>query len=138
MDADEQAKQRFSLYQENAKTTLVMSGEYARWFISSLFLMHSAMIAAVVHEKELAPKWSVFVFGCGVTLALLGALFGFLNLQWATVYNREAAEALARGCEPDARPGKIAKARAAAICLVLGSGAVLIGGGILVGRQFLP
>jgi len=93
MNEDPAGRDRYQAYRENFKATFELSGDYAKWFISTLLLLNSGAVAGIFQHKEIKTYVSsVSLFGVGIILALLAGLFGWLNLQIAARHYRLLAK----------------------------------------------
>jgi hypothetical protein len=127
-------KQKYEACREDHKTTFQLSGDYAKWFISTLLLLNSGAIAAIF-QKGQTYACAVLIHGLGIMLALAAGFAGWLNLQWASQHFRASTEEILEGVPMTPLPAKIATARCVAVTLSILSALSLGLGAILIWRQ---
>jgi hypothetical protein len=128
---DDVAIKKLEAFREAQKATFVLSGDYAKWFISTLLLLHSGAIAALIQRGDFSTqKVPAIAFGAGILLALFAGMAGWLNLQWASAHYRDLATALlaATTGPADSLPACVVTARRTAVCCASASMALLVGG----------
>jgi hypothetical protein len=80
----------FESNRDDQKAAFQLAGEYAKWFISTVLLLHSGAIAALFQSNSIAShSTTAAILGIGIVLALGSAYVGWLNLQWASGYYRQ-------------------------------------------------
>jgi hypothetical protein len=127
---------KYAACRDDHKATFQLSGEYAKWFISTLLLLNSGAIAAIFQKGATANYAGAFlVLGLGIILALVAGFSGWLNLQLASQYFRESAEKIIEGASMTQLPPKIHWARHVAVTLSLLSAACLLFGAFLIWLQ---
>jgi hypothetical protein len=124
---------KYVAYRDDHKATFQLSGEYARWFISTLLLLNSGAIAAIFQKGATANY--AWAFGLGIILALGAGFFSWLNLFCASQYFRVSAEKIIQGASTTPLPSKIRIALIVALILSILSAVCLCLGAILIWRQ---
>jgi hypothetical protein len=127
---------KYAAFHDDHKATFQLSGEYAKWFISTLLLLNSGAIAAIFQKGATANYACAFlILGLGIMLALGAGFTGWLNLFWASRHYRESAEKMIEGTLTNQLPSKIRRARLVAVTLSISSAACLFLGAIFIWRQ---
>jgi hypothetical protein len=133
---NEVEKLQFASSREDHKLAFELAGEYAKWFISTLLLLHSGAIAAVVQQGA-GQRFAcaTIILALGIVLALLAALFGWFNLQLASFHYRASADALLKSTPVPSSSRSAQIAMMIAITSIIMSAIMLAIGAVLIWRQ---
>ncbi len=125
---------RYEAHREDHKAAFQLSGEYAKWFISTLLLLNSGAILTIFQKGGFSC--AALIHGIGILLALCAAFAGWQNLQWVSRHLREEAENVLAGKEPTPTPDKIKHARYVGVALALASAIFWTVGAFLIWQQW--
>ncbi len=127
---------QYEALREDHKLAFQLAGEYAKWFISTLLLLHSGAIAAIV-QNGADPRFTraTIILGLGIALALLAGLAGWINLQLASKYYRRSATDLLQRKATNSWPTQARTAALVALTLIILSAIMLGIGAVLIWRQ---
>jgi hypothetical protein len=89
---EDHADKRYNADRDAQKATFQLSGDYAKWFISTLLLLNSGAIAGIFQQKGVSTKWAIFFglascllseqdFSVGLIFNGLRSIIGYLLTQ---------------------------------------------------------
>jgi hypothetical protein len=110
----------FESNRDNQKAAWQLAGEYAKWFISTVLLLHSGAIAALFQSNSIkSHATAAAILGFGILLALGSAYVGWLNLQWASHHFRQATYDHIERKPQSKCPSYIKTSGQVAVCLIM-------------------
>jgi hypothetical protein len=117
---------------EDHRLAFRLAGDYAKWFIATLLLLHSGAIAAVFPRADPKLACPTMIFGAGVALALFSALASWLNLFTVSKYFRQSANDVLAESARKPWPRSVTIWMWTAFASIVPSSVALIGGAIFV------